>query len=125
VLGGRNPGDRVLLGAAAAALHAAVLTGARSVTVGADTVTVVNAVYGDISDETVEISGPVAPAAGRRLRPGRQRRRRAPSEEVTATPYGVKVLETIPSEFEEVDLNAAQRVIGGRPPASRPRRTSP
>ena len=35
-----------------------------------------------------------------------------PIEEVTATPYGVTVIETIPSEFEEVDLNAAQRVIG-------------
>ena len=111
VLGGRNPGDRVLLGAAAAALHASVLTGFRSVTVGADTVTVVNAVYGDISEETVEISGPVAllldggsvPAASGAG---------VPIEEVTATPYGITVLETVMSEFEEVDLNAAQRVIG-------------
>ena len=98
VLGGRNPGDRVLLGAAAAALHASVLTGFRSVTLGADTVTVVNAVYGDISDETVEISGPVAllldggsvPAASGAG---------VPIEEVTATPYGVTVIETVPSEF--------------------------
>ena len=111
VLGGRNPGDRVLLGAAAAALHAAVLTGFRSVTLGADTVTVVNAVYGDISEETVEISGPVAllldggsvPAASGAG---------VPIEEVTATPYGVTVVETAMSEFNEVDLNAAERVIG-------------
>ena len=37
VLGGRNPGDRVLLGAAAARLGAAVLTGARSVAADGDT----------------------------------------------------------------------------------------
>ncbi len=101
----------MLLGAATAALHASVLTGFRSVTVGANTVTVVNAVYGDISEETVEISGPVAllldggsvPAASGAG---------VPIEEVTATPYGITVLETVMSEFEEVDLNAAQRVIG-------------
>jgi electron transfer flavoprotein alpha subunit len=88
-----------------------VLTGARSVALDADKTTVLNAVYGDISEETVEISGPVAllldggsvPAASGAS---------VPIEEVTVTPYGVTVLETIPSEFEEVDLNAAQRVIG-------------
>ena len=36
VLGGRNPGERVLLGAAAARLRAAVLTGARSVSADGD-----------------------------------------------------------------------------------------
>src|ERR1019366_3079569 len=44
LLAGRNPGDRVLLGAAAAALKAAVLTGARSVSADGDGVIVVNAV---------------------------------------------------------------------------------
>jgi electron transfer flavoprotein alpha subunit len=113
VLSGRNPGDRVLLGAAAARLGAAVLTGARSVSAGpdADNVTVVNAVSGDISEETVEVSGPVAllldggsvPApAGASV----------PVEEVSGTPFGLTVLETITSEFEEVDLSAAERVIG-------------
>ena len=60
VLGGRNPGERVLLGAAAARLKAAVLTGARSVALDGDGVIVVNAVFGDISEETVAVSGPVA-----------------------------------------------------------------
>jgi len=111
VLAGRNPAERVLLGAAAARLKAAVLTGARSVSLDGDSTTVVNAVFGDISDETVAVSGPVAllldggsvpPAAG----PS------APIEEITAAPLGMKVIETRTHGFEEVDLNAAHRVIG-------------
>jgi electron transfer flavoprotein alpha subunit len=113
VLSGRNPAERVLLGAAAARLRAAVLTGARSVALDTDgdKTTVLNAVYGDISEETVEVSGPVAllldggsvPAAGGDS---------VPIEEASGTPYGLTVLETITSDFEQVDLNAAQRVIG-------------
>ena len=111
VLAGRNPGERVLLGAAAARLKAAVLTGARSVSADGDGVIVVNAVFGDISEETVAVSGPVAllldggsvpPPAGST----------APIEEVTATPLGLKVIETRTSGFDEVDLNEAHRVIG-------------
>jgi electron transfer flavoprotein alpha subunit len=111
VLSGRNPADRVLLGAAAARLRAVVLTGARSVALDKDKTTVLNAVYGDISEETVEISGPVAllldggsvPAASGDG---------VPIEEVSGTPYGLTVLETNMSDFEQVDLNAARRVIG-------------
>ncbi len=111
VLSGRNPGERVLLGAAAARLRAAVLTGARSVSADGDGVIVVNAVFGDIADETVAVSGPVAllldggpvpPAGGGS----------APIEEVAATPLAMKVIETRTSGFDEVDLNAAPRVIG-------------
>ena len=111
VLGGRNPGDRVLLGAAAARLRAAVLTGALSVSADGDGVVVVNAVFGDISEETVAVSGPVAllmdggsipPAAGSSV----------PIEEVTAAPLGLKVIETRMFGFDEVDLSAAPRVIG-------------
>jgi len=110
VLGGRNPGERVLLGAAAARLRAAVLTGARSVSADGDGVVVVNAVFGDRADETVAVSGPVAllfdggpvPAASGA----------APIEEVTVAPLGVRVIETRMSDFEQVDLNAAHRVIG-------------
>ena len=111
VLAGRNPGERVLLGAAAARLKAAVLTGARSVRLDGDTTTVVNAVFGDISDETVAVSGPVAllldggsvpPSAGSS----------APIEEITVAPLGLKVIETRTHGFEQVDLNSAHRVIG-------------
>ena len=110
VLGGRNPGERVLLGAAAARLRAAVLTGARSVSADGDGVIVVNAVFGDIADETVAVSGPVAllldggsvPPAGDSV----------PIEEAAATALAMKVIETKTSGFDEVDLNAAPRVIG-------------
>ena len=111
VLGGRNPGERVLLGAAAARLKAAVLTGARSVSADGDGVIVVNAVFGDIAEETVAVSGPVALLldGGAVPPPGGAT---APIEEVTATPLGLKVIETRTSGFDEVDLNAAHRVIG-------------
>ena len=111
VLAGRDPAERVLLGAVAARLKAAVLTGARSVSLDGDSTTVVNAVFGDISDETVAAAGPVAllldggsvpSAAG----PG------APIEEIIVAPLGMKVIETRTHGFEEIDLNAAHRVIG-------------
>jgi electron transfer flavoprotein alpha subunit len=116
VLAGRNPGDRVLLGAAAARLKAAVLTGARSVSADGDGVIVVNAVFGDIAEETVAVSGPVAllldggpvpPPAGPAV----------PIEEVpsgggTVAPLAIKVIETRTSGFDEVDLSEAHRVIG-------------
>jgi electron transfer flavoprotein alpha subunit len=111
VLAGRNPGERVLLGAAAARLKAAVLTGARSVIADGDGVVVVNAVFGDIAEETVAVSGPVAllldggsvpPADGAS----------APIEEVSVPPLGLKVIETRTHGFDEVNLGAAHRVIG-------------
>jgi electron transfer flavoprotein alpha subunit len=111
VLAGRNPGERVLLGAAAARLKAAVLTGARSVTIDGGDVVIVNAVFGDIAVETVAVSGPVAllldggpapPADGAS----------APIEEIAAPSLSLKVIETRTHGFEEADLNAAHRVIG-------------
>jgi electron transfer flavoprotein alpha subunit len=111
VLSGRNPAERVLLGAVAARLRAVVLTGARSVSLDGERVIVVNAVFGDISDETVAVSGPVAllldggpvpPAGGASV----------PIEEVAVTPLSMKVVETRMSSFDEVDLSAAHRVIG-------------
>jgi len=111
VLAGRNPGERVLLGAAAARLGAAVLTGARSVSIDGGDVIVVNAVFGDIADETVAVSGPVAllldggsaPPTGGGL---------VSIEEFSAAPLPLKVIETKMHDFDEVDLNAAHRVIG-------------
>jgi electron transfer flavoprotein alpha subunit len=111
VLSGRNPSERVLLGAAAARLGAAVLTGARSVSIDGGDVIVVNAVFGDIADETIAVSGgvallfdggPVPPASGGG----------APIEEVSATPLPLKVIETKMHDFDEADLNSAHRVIG-------------
>ena len=71
----------------------------------------VNAVFGDICDETVAVSGPVAllldggpvpPPAGST----------APIEEITVAPAGLKVIETRTHGFEKADLNSAHRVIG-------------
>jgi electron transfer flavoprotein alpha subunit len=111
LLAGRNPGERVLLGAAAARLKAAVLTGARTAAIDGNAVTVVNAVFGDIAQETVAVTGPVAllldggsapsPATGS-----------VPIEEIPGTPLPVKVIETRSHGFDTVDLNSAHRVIG-------------
>ena len=111
VLAGRNPGERVLLGAAAARLKAVVLTGARSVAFDGDDVVVVNAVFGDIAEETVAVSGPVALLMDGGSVPSADGTG-APIEEVSAPPLGLKVIETRMHDFDEVDLNSAHRVIG-------------
>jgi electron transfer flavoprotein alpha subunit len=111
VLAGRNPGERVLLGAAAARLGAAVLTGARSVARDGDDVVVVNAVFGDIAEETVAVSGPVALLLDGGPVPSADGTG-APIEEVSVTPLPLKVIETRTHGFDEADLNSAHRVIG-------------
>ena len=110
VLAASRPGDRVLLGAVAARLQAAVLTEASSVSADEDGLVVTRAVFGGIAEETILVAGPVAlvldggpvpPASGA-----------APVEEVPAIPLGITVVETNASAFEEVDLGAAARVVG-------------
>jgi electron transfer flavoprotein alpha subunit len=110
VLGASRPGDRVLLGAVAARLQAAVLTEASSVSADGDGMVVTRAIYGGIAMETVVVAGPVAlvldggpvPAACGA----------APVAEVAAIPRGITVVETNASAFEQVDLGAAARVVG-------------
>jgi len=110
VLGASRPGDRVLLGAVAARLQAAVLTEASSVSAEGDGLVVTRTICGGIAEETVMVAGPVAlvldggpvPAASGA----------APVEEVTASPLGITVVETNASSFEQVDLSAAARVVG-------------
>jgi electron transfer flavoprotein alpha subunit len=111
VLAGRNPGERVLLGAVAARLGAAVLTGARSVSVDGGDIIVVNAVFGDIADETVAVSGAVALLLDGGPVPSADGGS-APIEEVSVTPLPLTVIETRMHDFDEVDLNSAHRVIG-------------
>jgi electron transfer flavoprotein alpha subunit len=111
VLAGRNPGERVLLGAVAARLKAAVLTGARSVAFDGDVVVVVNAVFGDIAEETVAVTGPVALLLDGGSLPSADGAS-TPIEEVSAPPLGLKVIETRTHGFDEADLSAAHRVIG-------------
>ena len=110
VLGASRPGDRVLLGAVAARLQAAVLTEASSVSADGDETVVTRTIYGGIAMETVVVAGPLAlvldggpvPAASGA----------APVAEVAAIPRGITVVETNASTFEQVDLGAAARVVG-------------
>ncbi len=113
VLGASRPGERVLLGAVAARLQAAVLTEASSVSAGDDGLVVTRTVFGGIAEETVVVAGPVVlvldggpvPAAGGASSA-------APLTEVAAIPLGITVVETNASGLEEVDLGAAARVVG-------------
>ena len=110
VLGASRPGDRVLLGAVAARLQAAVLTDSSSVSADGDGLVVTHTIYGGIAEETVRVAGQVAlvldggpvPAASGA----------APVTEVAAVPLGITVVETNASAFEQVDLGAAARVVG-------------
>ena len=115
VLGANRPGDRVLLGAVAARLQAAVLTEASSVSADGDALVVTRTIFGGIAVETVVVAGPVAlvldggpvPTAD-----GAAAGNAAPVTEVAATPLGMTVVETNASAFDEVDLGAADRVVG-------------
>ena len=110
VLGASRAGDRVLLGAVAARLQAAVLTDASSVSADGDALVVTHTIHGGIAEQTVRVAGPVAlvldggpvPAAGGA----------APVTEVAAIPLGITVVETSISAVEQVDLGAAARVVG-------------
>ena len=110
VLGGRRPGERMILGAVAARLGAAVLTGARSVAAEGAAVIVVNAIFGGIAEETVTVAGPVALVLdGGQVPPAASP---VPVEEHAGVPLGVKVIETRTSSVDQVDLVAAARVVG-------------
>jgi electron transfer flavoprotein alpha subunit len=110
VLGASRTSDRVLLGAVAARLQAAVLTEVSSVSADEDGLVVTRPLFGGIAVETVVVAGPVAlvldggpvPAAGGA----------APVTEVAAVPLGVTVVQTNASAIEGVDLGAAARVVG-------------
>jgi len=110
VLGASRPGDRVLLGAVAARLQAAVLTEASSVSADGDGLVVTHTIYGGIAMETVLVAGPVALVLDGGPVPADNGA--APVAEVAAIPCGMTVVETNSSAFEQVDLGAAARVVG-------------
>ena len=118
VLGASRPGDRVLLGAVAARLQAAVLTEASSVSADGDARVVTRTIFGGIAVETVVVAGPVAlvldggPVPTADATDGAAAGSAAPVTEVAATPLGMTVVETNASAFDEVDLGAADRVVG-------------
>ena len=113
VLGASRPGDRVLLGAVAARLQAAVLTDASSVSADGDGLVVTHTIYGGIAEETVRVAGPLAlvidggPVPAATADSGA-----AHVTEVAAIPLGITVVETKASDFELADLGAAARVVG-------------
>jgi len=118
VLGASRAGDRVLLGAVAARLQAAVLTEASSVSADGDALVVTRTIFGGIAVETVVVAGPVAlvldggPVPTADAADGAAAGSAAPVTEVAATPLGMTVVETNASAFDEVDLGAADRVVG-------------
>ena len=118
VLGASRPGDRVLLGAVAARLQAAVLTEASSVSADDDDLVVTRTIFGGIAVETAVVAGPVAlvldggPVPTTDAADGAAAGSVAPVTEVAATPLGMTVVETNASAFDEVDLGAADRVVG-------------
>ena len=113
VLGASRPGDRVLLGAVAARLQAAVLTEASSVSADGDALVVTRTIFGGIAVETVVVAGPVALVLdGGPVPAAAAAGSAAPVTEVAAIPLGMTVVETNASAFDEVDLGAADRVVG-------------
>jgi electron transfer flavoprotein alpha subunit len=110
VLGASRPGDRVLLGAVAARLQAAVLTEASSISADGDRLVVTHTIFGGIAEETVLVAGPVALVLDGGPVPAATGA--APVEEVAASPLGIRVVETNASAFEQVDLGGADRVVG-------------
>jgi electron transfer flavoprotein alpha subunit len=113
VLGASRASDRVLLGAVAARLQAPVLTAPSSVSADGDNLVVTRSTFAGIAEETVTVTGPVAllldggPIPVAIVASGS-----APVEEVVALTLGMTVVETHASEFEEVDLGTAARVVG-------------
>ena len=112
VLGAARASDRVLLGAVAARLQAPVLTAPTSISADGDTLVVTRSTFAGIAEETVTVAGPVAVVVDGGPIPAAGAGGSAPVEEVAAVTLGMTVVETHSSEFEQVDLGAAPRVVG-------------
>jgi len=110
VLGASAASDRVLLGAVAARLQAPVLTAPSSVSAEGDNLVVTRSTFAGIAEETVTVAGPVALVLDGGPIPVASGS--APVEEVAAVTLGMTVVETHTSDFEQVDLGAAPRVVG-------------
>lgn len=110
LLGGRNASDRVLLGAAAAAMRAPVLTGASQISTVDAGVRVTHANYGGISLNEVLAKSSVALLLDGGAAVGQGSA--VPVERISADPAGgVTVLGFEPSSFEQVDLAGAARIV--------------
>ena len=96
--------------AVAARLGAPVLTGAANVAADGDAVVVTVSVFGGIAEETVSVAGPVVLVLDGGPVPASTGS--VPVEEVKAVALGITIVETKVSDVEQVDLNAAPRVVG-------------
>jgi electron transfer flavoprotein alpha subunit len=111
LIGGRHAAERILLGAAAAAIGAPVFTGVSEVGSEAGESVVTHAVFGGIAEESVVVDGPVAlvldggglPATAAAV---------AVEERVPVTLSALKVVERQTSTVEQADLASAARVVG-------------
>lgn len=115
VLAARGASDRVLVGAVAARLQAPCLTSPSSLSAEADTLVVTHSIFGGIAEETFGVTGPVivvldggpipvVSAADAASGP-------APVEEVAAVTLGITVIQTHDSDYQQVDLRSATRVV--------------
>lgn len=109
VLASTRPGDRVLAGAAAAALGAPAFTLVTAVAVSDGAVELTRAVFGGIAQRTDLVTGPaVVVVDGGPASVGGS----APVTEVAAEPTTtVTVVETRPGERAGVDLSRATRIV--------------
>ncbi|MDR0848590.1 MAG: electron transfer flavoprotein subunit alpha/FixB family protein [Propionibacteriaceae bacterium] len=110
VFGGRHPGERVLLGAAAAALDAPVITSASEIATDGGSTVVTHGVYGGIAVETLAFSGPVAflLEGGAPLAGGGS----AAVQQVAGAPAGVTVTGLEPPATKAANIAGAARVVG-------------
>lgn len=110
VFAGRDPAERVLLGAASGALSAPVVTGVIEIDAEDGDLVVTQAVYGGIAQQTVAYPGPVAfeMDGGPLAEDGDP----APIEQMVATPHPVVAESLDAATTESVDLASAARVVG-------------
>jgi electron transfer flavoprotein alpha subunit len=110
ILGADRSPDRALLGAVAARLGAPVLTGMSQVDVHGPATVLTRTMFGGIALQTCSVTGPLALVldGGSTVRGGSA----VPIEECAAESHGVRVVETVASTTERVDLSAAPRVVG-------------
>ncbi len=111
VLGSMGPSERVLLGAVAAKLQAPTLTGTLSIGLDGTDLLVRRSVFGGIAEDTVAVGGPVVVVLDGGSVPAGTGSA-ASVEEVAAVPLPIRLVETRPSEYVEVNLGAAARVVG-------------
>jgi len=109
VFAGRNPADRVVAGAIAAALPAPVLTDVSTVEFEDGALVAIQTVYGGIAQRTQRFADPVVVIAdgGGVLAPGT-----APVTPMTASPVPIQVVGLTHPISQPVDLARSRRVVG-------------